>query len=928
MNKLFLIIIFICTSLFAQKNYFVNKNGNADFKSIKEVNEASLSPGDIVSFKSGQQFSDAVLNCKTGVTYNTYDGSLKAILGDSTSSSFSKTVYIPNDKVSLINLKLEGYSDANFVVLYKSQYMTIENCIIVGGKNAHSVKTIGIGEEDYSAAYNYGHKITQNIIHDLATGINLSRPRNYEISYNTMFDFWREDGKMDHGGRAIARTSISEEGNSYETFDSEYTFHIHHNEIYNFEYVALHVGYSRMLVEYNEFHSPLDERIYRGGVKHGSIGKIYDKTAKKLGALGMIFRYNYIHDFIRKGEAGYTYGEQTPAKVRAKTYDVVSTNNGLEKAVYEGSGSLSYVPHFGDDTGEGPDNLISGLGYGNFWIHNNIIYNITNKISGRSFTRTVDYNSGAIDVFREDLPTYFVNNTLLNVGTGYVAQDHLIVTESTSQSPHIMVNNIIDYNNPSARSVGRYKEKDLKLANNIYLRQEGTTKGASADVPRTNSQIATFFQGEGQEYTLVQKEYHKTDPNWVDSSSMVFAPNIGPNGVWIPDVRIKEGGNAHNTGMNYDLIGDDYTVLDQTHQLGKDPTGRSFAYDILGNFRTTNDIGAVGSAAVGQSVDTSTPAKAPIIVTHPSNQSVNEGSTASFSVTATCDDEIGYQWWKSPFISDSESKIVNNEKFSGAGTSTLIIKNVTAEDAAVNYLCEVYNTKDHSSLWINSNSASIIISQSSIGTESSSLKVFLEAPFVDGKMTTVINSSNLFPSNHPYQNEPWKLNISDEISEIKSNYVDWLLIELRKESNQVIYSKPGILTEDGIILNSDGSKLSFSNINEGEYYIAVKHRNHLGIMSTIKIIVKNREPILYDFTTSKSSAYGNNAMTDLGNGIYGMYAGDSDANGIINNLDFGNVANNIPLKGYNNNDLDMNGSVNVLDYNKINKNILKSSQIH
>ena len=28
--------------------------------------------------------------------------------------------------------------------------------------------------------------------------------------------------------------------------------------------------------------------------------------------------------------------------------------------------------------------------------------------------------------------------------------------------------------------------------------------------------------------------------------------------------------------------------------MGKDPTGRSFAYDIFGNLRTTNDIGAGG----------------------------------------------------------------------------------------------------------------------------------------------------------------------------------------------------------------------------------------------------------------------------------------------------------------------------------------------
>ncbi|MCB9207181.1 MAG: hypothetical protein H6611_07735 [Ignavibacteriales bacterium] len=52
-----------------------------------------------------------------------------------------------------------------------------------------------------------------------------------------------------------------------------------------------------------------------------------------------------------------------------------------------------------------------------------------------------------------------------------------------------------------------------------------------------------------------------------------------------------------------------------------------------------------------------------------------------------------------------------------------------------------------------------------------------------------------------------------------------------------------------------------------------------------------------------------------------MFAGD-DANGVINNLDFGIVANKIPFKGYASGDLDMNGIINVLDYSFINKNIL------
>ena len=168
---------------------------------------------------------------------------------------------------------------------------------------------------------------------------------------------------------------------------------------------------------------------------------------------------------------------------------------------------------------------------------------------------------------------------------------------------------------------------------------------------------------------------------------------------------------------------------------------------------------------------------------------------------------------------------------------------------------------------------------------------------------------------------------NDEITEIKSNYVDWIIVELRKELSQATYRKPAILTSEGKVLNPNGTKFSFENIENEQYYISIIHRNHLNVISSEKVDIRKDEPINYNFTDSQSKAYGVNSLTEIGSGIYGMYAGDADANGIINNLDFGNVANHILNKGYLNNDLDMNGVINVLDYNKINKNIMKLSQL-
>ena len=51
--------------------------------------------------------------------------------------------------------------------------------------------------------------------------------------------------------------------------------------------------------------------------------------------------------------------------------------------------------------------------------------------------------------------------------------------------------------------------------------------------------------------------------------------------------------------------------------------------------------------------------------------------------------------------------------------------------------------------------------------------------------------------------------------------------------------------------------------------------------------------ISYDFTTGEDKTYGTDAMADLGNGVFGMYGGDSDSNGIIDDSDVNNVGNSL-----------------------------------
>jgi hypothetical protein len=798
--KLLLLFIFFNSILFAQNTYFVIKNGSGDFRTISEINSAKLNPGDVVSFRSGENFSDEVLVCQKGITYNTYGGSAKAIIGNSTTNSFSETIKIDNEAVNLENLKIHGYSNASCVISFSKGNWSLKYCDIIGGKNAHTVKTIGIYQS--KAGYNICENVTieHNIIRDFRTGIYLSHPYNVSIGYNEAFNFWEEAGGSNDGGTFLRYRSKSDLQDIEDTYDAEYTLRIHHNNIYNFEMMVFNEGVSRTLYEYNEIHHNLDERIYRGGVKHGTIGKIYDKGTFETGQLGSIFRYNYVHDLKRKGQAGYTYGEQTPAMVRSQTYTTVSTNNGRDNAIYLGSGNNKYAPHYGDEEGENPAPIIGGQGYSNMWIHNNIFANLDNVIFNRNRTLTAD---GKLDVFEDGYSSYFINNTIFNNRGSYTTlSDGMIGSQSTAQSPSVVVNNIFNFIQSEARTTGRFKEEKLYLDYNLYTHQDSIVTSASSVGANRAAYVdkGNLASGKGQQYLA--------NPGWVNKSSTFYASNIGVSGVYLPDIRLFSSGNAHNRGMDYDLIGDTYKVLGQKHSKGQDPTGRSFAYDILGTLRTTNDIGALGS---------------------------------------------------------------------GGDVSLFIVQ--------------------------------------------------LESVYQNENMKTNLSSSKILPMVQPYDLAPWNYRGNEIISVIKDDYVDWILIELRENINDVRYTKAAILNKFGKVLNPDGSDFYFQNINTANYYLVVKHRNHLNIMSNDKILIRNGETINYDFSLSAAKAFGEASQVLLSNNKYGMISGDADGNGKINNLDYGEIANNIFLSGYLRGDLDMNGTINVLDYSKIYANILKKSYV-
>jgi len=143
--------------------------------------------------------------------------------------------------------------------------------------------------------------------------------------------------------------------------------------------------------------------------------------------------------------------------------------------------------------------------------------------------------------------------------------------------------------------------------------------------------------------------------------------------------------------------------------------------------------------------------------------------------------------------------------------------------------------------------------------------------------------------------------------------VDWVFIELRDKNAPatVLQTKPALIQRDGDIVDLDGvSEVRFVGIASDDYYLAVRHRNHLGVMSA-NTFTLSRTQTAIDFTSI--STYGTNAQKDLGGGVMGMWTGDIDYTGVIDATDRSGVWNNRNLSDYRGSDATLDGITDAAD---------------
>ncbi len=208
-------------------------------------------------------------------------------------------------------------------------------------------------------------------------------------------------------------------------------------------------------------------------------------------------------------------------------------------------------------------------------------------------------------------------------------------------------------------------------------------------------------------------------------------------------------------------------------------------------------------------------------------------------------------------------------------------------------------------------------------TPSANIKLWLQGASLGAVMTTNPNIS----SSQPFNTTPWNY-AGSEGGAIPDEAVDWILVEALDVNDFTILDQAaGFLLEDGTVQDIDGTigqiKFQSGTLNSTDnYYIAVRVRGHLDVLSAVPISVLGTTQ--YDFTTDAVQAYqtligGDQGQMVEANGTgtgapYALYSGDANGDGIINFEDFNDYFLQIGA-GYKTADFNHDGTVNGSDFN-------------
>lgn len=200
------------------------------------------------------------------------------------------------------------------------------------------------------------------------------------------------------------------------------------------------------------------------------------------------------------------------------------------------------------------------------------------------------------------------------------------------------------------------------------------------------------------------------------------------------------------------------------------------------------------------------------------------------------------------------------------------------------------------------------------------LVLFLEGPLQGTQMRTLLHTNGLLPATDPQgSGEVMAQTVLDRQGIAAP--VDWVWVELRDAANsgQVVDERAAIVQANGKVVMADGrSPLYFPDAPRGSYYVAVRHRNHLGVMTATTrpfgVAVQS-----VDLSAAATATYGTDARKAIG-ALRVLWAGDVSGDGVLkytnadNDRDpilarIGGVVPTLTVAGYHPEDVNLDGVV-------------------
>ncbi len=242
------------------------------------------------------------------------------------------------------------------------------------------------------------------------------------------------------------------------------------------------------------------------------------------------------------------------------------------------------------------------------------------------------------------------------------------------------------------------------------------------------------------------------------------------------------------------------------------------------------------------------------------------------------------------------------------------------------------------------NSSGIVVDDVSIRKSITiSVKAFLQGCYdpVASRMRDDLRNAGLIPLTQPFTGqftfvgEGGTETISPSVLAVTGNdaIVDWVFLELRNAATPSVVqrTRAALIQRDGDVVDIDGISPVQFDMPNGTYHVALRHRNHLSVMTGTPVALTQR-PANVDFRSAATTTYGSQAEADI-NGVKALWSGDVVKDGTVrytgasNDRDpilvrIGGSLPNNTVQGYFPEDVDLDGTTRYTGANNDRDRIL------